>query len=153
MERVAYIFFIVIALAGVGPGPDSAAQTQEMEFTPGPRMIRFLEQIAQEYETREQILGLSSEQKQAIHDLLREFKKDMWLKEAILVGIFSELEDKRRYGLLQDQSDYRTANTLTGGVETDELSLFIESLAKLQAVLSREQQARLHTLWHPKLTL
>lgn len=129
------------------------AQAQVRDFTPGPRMIRFLEQIAHEYEAREQALGLTSQQKQAITDLLRGFKKDMWLKEAVLLGIFQELEDRRRYGLLQDNLEYRTANTLTGGIETDELSLFVDTLAKLQAILTAEQRARLRELWRPALTL
>jgi Spy/CpxP family protein refolding chaperone len=116
-------------------------------------MIRVLEQIAREYEARGHALGLSGQQKEAMAGMLREFKKDMWLKEAVLLGIFQELEDKRRYGLLQDHIDYRTANTLTGGIETDELTLFIETLAKLQAILTTEQRARLRELWHPTLTL
>jgi Spy/CpxP family protein refolding chaperone len=128
------------------------AQSQMTEFTPGPRMIRTLEQIAREYESHA-ALALSDAQKRAIADLLRGVKKDMWMKEAVLVGIFKELEDKRRYGLLKDNLDYRTANTLTGGIETDELSLFIDTLAKLQGVLTADQRARLPELWQAPLTL
>lgn len=153
MQRIAVL---AVLLSGLWTGV-AEAQTQAVEpmreFTPGPRMIRFLEQIAQEYEAREQALGLTGQQKQAIGDLLRDFKKDMWLKEAVLMGIFQELEDKRRYGLLQDNLEYRTANTLTGGIETDELSLFIDTLAKLQGILTAEQRSRLQQLWHPTLTL
>ncbi len=53
----------------------------------------------------------------------------MGLKQAVLTGRFQELADRRRYGLLQDTREYRTANTLTGGTETDKLTLFIETLA------------------------
>jgi hypothetical protein len=76
----------------------------------------------------------------------------MWMKEAVLIGIFQELEDKRRYGLLEDHVDYRTANTLTG-IETDELSLFIETLTKLQTILADDQHARLRQLWHATMTV
>lgn len=143
-----------VLLAGFWVGVAQAqTQNQMTDFTPGPRMIRFLEQIAQEYEARGQALGLSSQQRVAMANLLRECKKNMWLKEAVLVGIFQELEDKRRYGLLQDNIDYRTANTLTGGIETDELTLFIDTLAQLQGILTDEQRDRLKQLWHPTLTL
>lgn len=149
-----HIVMPAVLLAGLWVSVAQAqTQGQMTDFTPGPRMIRFLEQIAQEYEARGQALGLSSQQKEAMTNLLRECKKDMWLKEAVLVGIFQELEDKRRYGLLQDNIDYRTANTLTGGIETDELTLFIDTLAKLQGILTNEQRDRLRQLWHPTLTL
>lgn len=128
------------------------AQSQLTEFTPGPRMIRTLEQIGQEYESHP-ALALSDAQKRAIADLLRGFKQDMWMKEAVLLGIFKELEDMRRYGLLKDNLDYRTANTLTGGIETDELSLFIDTLARLQGILTAEQRARLPELWQAPLTI
>jgi Spy/CpxP family protein refolding chaperone len=60
------------------------------------------------------------------------------------------LEEKRRHGLLQD-NEYRIANTLTGGIETDELNLFIETLAGLRGVLSADQQAKLRQSWHPTM--
>src|SRR5579884_2267477 len=153
MSRGIRHLMIAMVIACVGAADVARAQTASMEFTPGPRMIRFIERIAHEYEGHDSTLHLSETQQQAIADLLRAFKKDMWLKEAILIGIFQELEDKRRYGLLAPQADYRTANTLTGGIETDELSLFIETLTKLQGILTDGQRQRLRDLWHPPLTV
>jgi hypothetical protein len=42
-----------------------------LEFTPGPRLLRFIEQIAHEYEAREQALALTAEQRYAIEELSR----------------------------------------------------------------------------------
>jgi Spy/CpxP family protein refolding chaperone len=125
-----------------------SAQSQDMEFTPGPRMIRAIEQIAGSYVHLG--LGLTTQQKAAMAGLVQRIKTEMWMKEAVLVGMFQELEEKRRHGLLQD-NEYRIANTLTGGIETDELNLFIETLAGLRAVLSADQQAKLRESWHPTM--
>ncbi len=62
--------------------------------------------------------------------IVQDIKTNMWMKEAVLVGMFQELEEKRRHGLLQD-NEYRIANTLTGGIETEEPNLFIDTLARL----------------------
>ncbi|MBD0305948.1 MAG: hypothetical protein ICV76_05275, partial [Nitrospiraceae bacterium] len=97
------------------------AQPQDMEFTPGPRMIRAIEEIAGYYAHLSHSLGLTAEQKEAMARLVHRMKIEMWMKEAVLVGMFQELEEKRRHGLLQD-NEYRIANTLTGGIETDELN-------------------------------
>ena len=125
------------------------AQSQDMEFTPGPRMIRAIEQIAGSYVHLG--LGLTQEQKAAMAGLVQQIKTQMWMKEAVLVGMFQELEEKRRHGLLQD-NEYRIANTLTGGIETDELNLFIETLTGLRAVLTADQQAKVRESWHPAMT-
>ncbi|BFU93386.1 MAG: protein of unknown function [Nitrospira sp.] len=122
----------------------------EMEFTPGPRMIRAIEQIAGSYAHLGHSLGLSAQQKQGMADLVQRMKTEMWLKEAVLVGMFQELEEKRRRGLLQDH-EYRTANALTGGIETDELNFFIESLTALRALLTPEQAAKVQELAHPTM--
>ena len=126
---------------------NAAAQSPDMEFTPGPRMIRAIEQIAGYYAHPGNGLGLTAEQKEAIARLVQGMKTDMWLKEAVLVGMFQELEEKRRHGLLQD-NEYRIANTLTGGIETDELNLFIDTLASLRGVLTADQQAKLREASH-----
>jgi len=128
----------------------AAAQAPDMEFTPGPRMIRAIEQIAGGYAHLSHALGLTAEQKEAMAGLVHRMKTDMWLKEAVLVGMFQELEEKRRHGLLQD-NEYRTANTLTGGIETDELNLFIDTLAQLRGVLTPEQQAKVRQAAHPPM--
>jgi Spy/CpxP family protein refolding chaperone len=125
-----------------------SAQSQDMEFTPGPRMIRAIEQIAGSYVHLG--LGLTADQKGAMAGLVQRIKTEMWMKEAVLVGMFQELEEKRRHGLLQD-NEYRIANTLTGGIETDELNLFIDTLAGLRAVLTADQQAKLRESWHPTM--
>jgi Spy/CpxP family protein refolding chaperone len=125
-----------------------SAQSQDMEFTPGPRMIRAIEQIAGSYVHLG--LGLTADQKGAMAGLVQQIKTEMWMKEAVLVGMFQELEEKRRHGLLQD-NEYRIANTLTGGIETDELNLFIDTLAGLRAVLTADQQAKLRETWHPTM--
>ncbi len=130
---------------------EGLAQTQpEMEFTPGPRMIRAIEQIAGSYAHLGHSLELTSQQKQILADLVQRMKTDMWMKEAVLVGMFQELEEKRRRGLLQDH-EYRTANALTGGIETDELTLFIETLTALRAVPTPEQAAKIRELMHPAM--
>ena len=118
-----------------------AAQSHDMEFTPGPRMIRAIEQIAGYYAHLGHSLGLTQQQKEAMAGLVQQFKTEMWMKEAVLVGMFQELEEKRRHGLLQD-NEYRIANTLTGGIETDELNFFIDTLANLRGILNADQQAR-----------
>ena len=92
----------------------AAAQSTDMEFTPGPRMIRAIEQIAGYYAHLGNSLRLTAEQKAALARLVQGMKTDMWMKEAVLVGMFQELEEKRRHGLLQD-NEYRIANTLTEG--------------------------------------
>ncbi len=126
-------------------------QTQpDMEFTPGPRMIRAIEQIAASYAHLGHGLGLTAAQKQSLGDLVQRMKTDMWMKEAVLVGMFQELEEKRRHGLLQDNV-YRIANTLTGGIETDELNLFIETLTAVRALLTPEQTAKVRDLAHPTM--
>jgi Spy/CpxP family protein refolding chaperone len=127
-----------------------SAQSQDMEFTPGPRMIRAIEQIAGYYAHLAHSLGLTTQQKEAMAGLVQRFKTDMWMKEAVLVGMFQELEEKRRHGLLQD-NEYRIANTLTGGIETDELNFFIDTLASLRGVLNADQQARLRESSHPTM--
>jgi Spy/CpxP family protein refolding chaperone len=124
------------------------AQPQDMEFTPGPRMIRAIEEIAGSYVHLG--LGLTAQQKAAMAGLVQHIKTEMWMKEAVLVGMFQELEEKRRHGLLQD-NEYRIANTLTGGIETDELNLFIETLAGLRAVLTADQLAKVRESWHPAM--
>ncbi len=128
-----------------------SAQTQDMEFTPGPRMIRAIEQIAGYYAHLGHNLGLTTQQKEAMAGLVQRLKTEMWMKEAVLVGMFQELEEKRRHGLLQD-SEYRIANALTGGIETDELNLFIETLANLRGVLNADQRAKLRASSHPTMT-
>ena len=127
-----------------------AAQAPDMEFTPGPRMIRAIEQIAGYYAHLGHSLGLTAEQKQAMAGLVQRIKIEMWMKEAVLVGMFQELEEKRRHGLLQD-NEYRIANTLTGGIETDELNLFIDTLAQLRGVLTADQQAKVRGASHPAM--
>jgi Spy/CpxP family protein refolding chaperone len=127
-----------------------AAQSPDMEFTPGPRMIHAIEQIAGSYAHLGQSLGLTTQQKEAMAALVQRIKTEMWMKEAVLVGMFQELEEKRRHGLLQD-NEYRIANTLTGGIETDELNLFIDTLAQLRGVLTADQQAKLRESSHPTM--
>jgi Spy/CpxP family protein refolding chaperone len=135
-------------LVGLLSSQAFAQSHRDMEFTPGPRMIRAIEQIAGSYVHLG--LGLTQEQKDALAGLVQRIKTEMWMKEAVLVGMFQELEEKRRHGLLQD-NEYRIANTLTGGIETDELNLFIDTLASLRAVLSVDQQAKLRESSHPAM--
>lgn len=142
---------LMLAIAMVGVMSNYAsAQPQDIEFTPGPRMIRAIEQLAGHYAHLSRQLGLTTEQKEAMAGLVQRIKTQMWMKEAVLVGMFQELEEKHRYGLLQD-SEYRVANALTGGIETDELNLLIETLADLRAVLTADQQAKLRAALHPTM--
>jgi Spy/CpxP family protein refolding chaperone len=138
---------LVVVMVGLMAGR-AFAQSPDMEFTPGPRMIRAIEQIAGSYVHLG--LGLTAQQKAAMAGLVQKIKTEMWMKEAVLVGMFQELEEKRHHGLLQD-NEYRIANTLTGGIETDELNLFIETLAGLRGVLTADQQAKLRESWHPMM--
>jgi len=113
-------------------------------------MIRAIDQIAGSYAHLGHSLGLTAEQKDAMARIVQSMKTDMWMKEAVLVGMFQELEEKRRHGLLQD-NEYRIANTLTGGIETDELNLFIDTLVSLRAVLTAEQRATLQGTSRPAM--
>src|SRR5262245_57489056 len=74
----------------------AAAQSPDREFTPGPRMIRAIDQIAGSYAHLGHSLGLTAEQKDAMVRIVQSMKTDMWMKEAVLVGMFQELEEKRR---------------------------------------------------------
>ena len=140
---------LILAVSMIGVICNSAtAQSPDREFTPGPRMIRAIEQIAGSYAHLGSSLGLAAEQKDAMARIVQSMKTDMWMKEAVLVGMFQELEEKRRHGLLQD-NEYRTANTLTGGIETDELNLFIDTLVSLRAVLTAEQRVKLQGISRP----
>ncbi len=139
-------FILAVLMIGITSGHVSA-QTHDMEFTPGPRMIRAIEQIAGYYAHLGYALGLTTQQKEAMAALVQRMKTEMWMKEAVLVGMFQKLEEKRRHGLLQD-SEYRVANALTGGIETDELNLCIETLAGLRGVLTAEHQAKLRGSSH-----
>jgi hypothetical protein len=125
---------LVLAVVTIGLTSSYAiAQSPDKEFTPGPRMIRAIEETAGHYAHVGHRLGLTAEQKEAMARVVQGMKTDMWMKEAVLLGMFYELEEKRRHGLLQD-NEYRVANTLTGGIETDELNLFIETLMSLRKV-------------------
>ena len=141
-------FIIALILAGLWT---VTAQAQTMEFTPGPRMIRAVEQVSQEYRKLDKTLGITAGQQRAMSELIQEFKKEMWLKEAVLVGMFLELEEKRRYGLLKE-NEYRTANVLTAGIETDELNLLIRTLRSLQGILTEQQRVKLERAWRSTLT-
>jgi Spy/CpxP family protein refolding chaperone len=138
---------VAVLMAGL-TATHVSAQSQDMEFTPGPRMIRAIEQIAGSYVHLG--LGLTAQQKQAMAGIVQRIKTEMWMKEAVLVGMFQELEEKRRHGLLQD-NEYRIANTLTGGIETDELNLFIDTLAGLRGVLTPDQQSKVQASSHPTM--
>ncbi|HET8721139.1 MAG TPA: Spy/CpxP family protein refolding chaperone [Nitrospira sp.] len=128
----------------------AAAQSPEREFTPGPRMIRAIEQITAHYAHFGHSLGLTTAQREAMTRIVQGMKTDMWMKEAVLVGMFQELEEKRRHGLLEEH-EYRTANALTGGIETDELTLFIDTLVSLRAVLTEQQRAKLQGTSRPPM--
>lgn len=142
-------WMLTVMLVGLTWSHAFGQLSPEMEFTPGPRMIRAIEHIAASYVHLGQ-LGLTAQQKQSLVDLVQRMKTDMWMKEAVLVGMFQELEEKRRHGLLQD-NEYRIANTLTGGIETDELNLFIDTLAAVRGVLTVEQSAKVREVSHPTM--
>lgn len=142
---------LMLALLLVGlSSTHVSAERQDIEFTPGPRMIHAIERIAGSYAHLGRDLGLTAEQTDTIAGLVRRIKTEMWMKEAVLIGMFQEMEEKRRHGLLEDNA-YRVANTLTGGIETDELNLFIETLTALRRVLTEDQQAKLRAASHPTM--
>ena len=140
---------LAVLMVGLMSGPVSAEQ-RDIEFTPGPRMIHAIEQIAGNYAHLGHYLGLTPQQKEAMAGLVQRIKTEMWMKEAVLIGMFQEMEEKRRHGLLED-NEYRIANTMTAGIETDELNLFIETLGNLRGVLNADQQAKLRAASHPTM--
>jgi hypothetical protein len=107
---------LAIVMVGVMSN-DASAQPQDIEFTPGPRMIRAIEQLAGHYAHLGRQLGLTTEQKEAMAGLVQRIKTQMWMKE----------------------------------IETDELNLFIETLADPRGVLTADQQAKLRAALHPTM--
>jgi Spy/CpxP family protein refolding chaperone len=140
---------LAVLMVGLMSGPVSADR-RDIEFTPGPRMIHAIEQIAGNYAHLGHYLDLTPQQKEAMAGLVQRIKTEMWMKEAVLIGMFQEMEEKRRHGLLED-NEYRIANTMTAGIETDELNLFIETLGNLRGVLNADQQAKLRAASHPTM--
>lgn len=61
---------IVAVLMAVVISNRATAQSHDMEFTPGPRMIRAIEQIAGSYAHLGRSLGLTTEHKEAMAGLV-----------------------------------------------------------------------------------
>lgn len=128
------ILFWMVSGAEAAP-----SDRREIEMTPGPRMIRAVEALANDTLAAKEALRLSPEQEEAIGQEVVSFKKDLWKKEAVLIGMFKEISIKRRHGLLS-REEYQSANQITGGIEADELGRMIDAIAALPVILTPEQK-------------
>lgn len=146
---VSIFFFGVIFPAAAGA---ESPGKKGVEMTPGPRMIRAVEALANDTLAAREPLKLSAEQEEKIRQEVVAFKKDLWKKEAILIGMFEEISFKRRYGLLS-REEYRNANTLTGGIESDELGRLIKAVTALQEVLTPGQKEAFRAIRKPQMNL
>lgn len=125
---------------------------KEVEMTPGPRMIRAVEALANDYLAARDVLKLSPEQEDRIRQEVASFKKDLWKKEAVLIGMFNEISLKRRHGLLS-REEYRNANQVTGGIEADELGRMLQAIGALQANLTPVQKEAFASYRKPHMSL
>lgn len=125
---------------------------KEVEMTPGPRMIRAVEALANDYLAARDGLKLSMEQEERIRQEVASFKKDLWKKEAVLIGMFNEISLKRRHGLLS-REEYRNANQVTGGIEADELGRMLQAITALQAILTPVQKEAFVSYRRPQMSL
>ncbi|WDT77832.1 MAG: hypothetical protein MPW16_21640 (plasmid) [Candidatus Manganitrophus sp.] len=123
-----------------------------VEMTPGPRMIRAVEALANDYLAARDVLKLSPEQEDRIRQEVASFKKDLWKKEAVLIGMFNEISLKRRHGLLS-REEYRNANQVTGGIEADELGRMLQAIGALQAILTPAQKEAFAFYRRPQMSL
>ncbi|WDT82736.1 MAG: hypothetical protein MPW14_25445 (plasmid) [Candidatus Manganitrophus sp.] len=121
-------------------------------MTPGPRMIRAVEALANDYLAARDVLKLSPEQEDRIRQEVASFKKDLWKKEAVLIGMFNEISLKRRHGLLS-REEYRNANQVTGGIEADELGRMLQAIGALQAILTPAQKEAFAFYRRPQMSL
>ncbi|TAJ97564.1 MAG: hypothetical protein EPO39_19220 [Candidatus Manganitrophaceae bacterium] len=121
-------------------------------MTPGPRMIRAVEALANDYLAARDGLKLSMEQEERIRQEVASFKKDLWKKEAVLIGMFNEISLKRRHGLLS-REEYRNANQVTGGIEADELGRMLQAITALQAILTPVQKEAFVSYRRPQMSL
>lgn len=146
---VSIFFFGMIFPAAAGA---EAPGKKGVEMTPGPRMIRAVEALANDTLAARDLLKLSPEQEEQIRREVVAFKKDLWRKEAVLIGMFEEISFKRRHGLLS-REEYRNANTLTGGIESEELGRLIEAVTALQEVLTPGQKEAFRAIRKPQMNL
>lgn len=98
------------------------------------------------------VRALSAAQEETIRQEVVSFKKDLWRKEAVLIGAFEEISVKRRHGLLS-REEYRSANQVTGGIEADELRRMLQAITALQAALRPEQKEAFRAHRKPQMTL
>lgn len=144
-------FFWGLFLTTAGAAAEAPGK-KGVEMTPGPRMIRAVEALANDTLAARDLLKLSPEQEGQIRREVVAFKKDLWRKEAVLIGMFEEISLKRRHGLLS-REEYRNANTLTGGIESDELGRLIKGVTALQEVLTPEQKEAFRAIRKPQMNL
>lgn len=147
------VFWIFCLAVFVGTAAEAGAESaaKEVERTPGPRMIRAVAVLANDMLAAEGAIRLSAEQEEAIRREVVSFKKDLWKKEAVLIGMFEEISIKRRHGLLS-REEYRSANQVTGGIEADELGRMLQAITALQVILAPEQNESFRAHRRPQLT-
>lgn len=150
-------FFMLVLFMGlfsIAPLQAVAApeNAQAPEMTPGPRMIRAVEALADDVLAEKASLALAPDQEETIRKEVTEFKKDIWRKEAVLLGMFEKISLKRRHGLLE-RGEYQASNQLTGGIESDEMGRMIKAVEAIQGVLTPEQRERFLSIRKPEIHL
>lgn len=139
----------IVATQAIGAPPHNL---RGVEMTPGPRMIRAVETLANDYLAAKDQLKLTPAQTGAIQKEVISFKKDIWKKEAVLLGMFEEVGLKRRYALLTGGT-YQATNVMTGGIETGQMIRLMRSIEVLQAILTPAQKEAFRTIRRPMLNL
>ena len=154
LKKIGLSGFLVMAGVSAAVLTASAAGQRHSapEMTPGPRMIRAVEALANDYLAAEEALSLTPEQTAAVREAVTAFKTDIWRKEAVLLGMFEKISLKRRHGLLKE-GDYQATNHLTGGIETDEMGRMIHAFTQLQSILTPKQRAAFQKIRTPKVNL
>lgn len=151
LNAVLWIFCLAVFVGRVAEA-GAEPPARETERTPGPRMIRAVEALANDMLAAGEAIKLSPEQEETIRREVVSFKKDLWKKEAVLTGMFEEISIKRRHDLLSREA-YRSANQATGGIEADELGRMLQAITALQAILTPEQKERFRAHRRPQMTL
>lgn len=146
------LFLSVLFFLQAFPAAAEPQGKKEVEMTPGPRMIRAVEVLANDYLAARDVLKLSMEQEDRIRQEVASFKQDLWKKEAVLIGMFNEISLKRRHGLLS-REEYRSANQVTGGIEADELGRMLQAITALQAILTPAQKEVFISYRRPQMSL
>ncbi|MFQ5949626.1 MAG: hypothetical protein ACE5J1_02945, partial [Nitrospiria bacterium] len=146
---ILFVWAFVLTGAAVGAPPHNL---RGVEMTPGPRMIRAVEALANDYLAASDQLKLTPAQTEKIRKEVIVFKKDIWKQEAVLLGMFEEVGLRRRHALLTGEA-YQATNVMTGVIETGQMIRLMRSIEALQAILNPAQKETFRTIRRPKLNL